>query len=64
MAETGAGKCERHWGIELGISEENITVGTPRQDGGFGRKLMNDNSVEAAIISAAAKCHVQVQWTR
>ncbi len=49
---------------KLGIPKENITVGTPRQGGGFGRKLMTDNGVEAALISAAAKSPVQVQWTR
>ncbi len=48
----------------LGIAEENITVSSPRQGGGFGRKLMTDNGVEAALISAAAECPVQVQWTR
>jgi isoquinoline 1-oxidoreductase beta subunit len=49
---------------ELNIAPENITIGLPRQGGGFGRKLMPDNGVEAALISAAAKCPVQVQWTR
>lgn len=48
----------------LGIAEENITISSPRQGGGFGRKLMTDNGVEAALISAAAQCPVQVQWTR
>lgn len=49
---------------KLGIAPENISVSMPRQGGGFGRKLMNDNAVEAALISHAAKCPVQVQWTR
>lgn len=49
---------------QLGIPVENITVGMPRQGGGFGRKLMTDNGVEAALISAAAQSPVQVQWTR
>ena len=49
---------------QLGISPKNITVGMPRQGGGFGRKLMTDNGVEAALISAAAQSPVQVQWTR
>ncbi|CAM3517827.1 xanthine dehydrogenase family protein molybdopterin-binding subunit [Aquirufa ecclesiirivi] len=49
---------------KLGISKDIITVGLPRQGGGFGRKLMTDNGVEAALISAAAKSPVQVQWTR
>ncbi|MGJ5641368.1 molybdopterin cofactor-binding domain-containing protein [Formosa sp. S-31] len=48
----------------LGIAPENITVGVPRQGGGFGRKLMIDNAVEAALISHKAQAPVQVQWTR
>jgi len=49
---------------ELNIKPENVSLGMPRQGGGFGRKLQADNGVEAALISAAAKCPVQVQWTR
>lgn len=49
---------------KLGLAPENISIGMPRQGGGFGRKLMTDNAVEAALISHAAKCPVQVQWTR
>lgn len=49
---------------QLGISKDKISLGVPRQGGGFGRKLMNDNGVEAALISAAAKVPVQVQWMR
>lgn len=49
---------------KLGINKDNITVGVPRQGGGFGRKLMTDNGVEAALVSAAAQSPVQVQWTR
>ena len=36
----------------------------PRQGGGFGRKLRPDNGVEAALVSQAAQCPVQVQWSR
>jgi isoquinoline 1-oxidoreductase beta subunit len=49
---------------ELNLKPENISIGMPRQGGGFGRKLQPDNGVEAALISAAAGCPVQVQWTR
>lgn len=49
---------------QLKIAEDKISISSPRQGGGFGRKLMTDNGVEAALISAAAKCPVQVQWTR
>ncbi|MBO9204101.1 MULTISPECIES: xanthine dehydrogenase family protein molybdopterin-binding subunit [Niastella] len=48
----------------LGIAEANITLGLPRQGGGFGRKLRADNVVEAALISAAAKAPIQMLWTR
>ncbi|GAB3220000.1 xanthine dehydrogenase family protein molybdopterin-binding subunit [Algoriphagus aestuariicola] len=49
---------------QLGIPEDKIQIDLPRQGGGFGRKLMTDNGVEAALISAAAQSPVQVQWTR
>lgn len=49
---------------ELNIPVANITLGLPRQGGGFGRKLRPDNGIEAALISQAAQCPVQVQWTR
>jgi isoquinoline 1-oxidoreductase beta subunit len=48
----------------LGIPEENITLGIPRQGGGFGRKLRSDNAVEAAMISSVAKAPIQMLWTR
>lgn len=49
----------------LNILPENISIGMPaRQGGGFGRKLYNDYVIEACLVSAAAKCPVQVQWTR
>ena len=48
----------------LNIPEDNITLGIPRQGGGFGRKLRTDNAVEAAMISQAAKAPVQMLWTR
>jgi isoquinoline 1-oxidoreductase beta subunit len=58
------GKVRTDVAKALGIAEENITVGIPRQGGGFGRKLRSDNAVEAALISAAAKAPVQMLWTR
>jgi isoquinoline 1-oxidoreductase beta subunit len=48
----------------LGIAEANVTLGLPRQGGGFGRKLRTDNAVEAAMISSLAKAPVQLMWTR
>ena len=49
---------------ELNIPVANVSLGLPRQGGGFGRKLRPDNGIEAALISQAAQCPVQVQWTR
>jgi len=57
-------QVKREVSEQLGIKQENITVGLPRQGGGFGRKLMTDNGVEAALLSASAQAPVQVQWTR
>jgi isoquinoline 1-oxidoreductase beta subunit len=48
----------------LNIFEDNVTLGMSRQGGGFGRRLMTDYSVEAAMISSIAKAPVQVIWTR
>lgn len=58
------GKVRTDVAKALGIAEENITVGIPRQGGSFGRKLRSDNAVEAALISAAAKAPIQMLWTR
>jgi isoquinoline 1-oxidoreductase beta subunit len=48
----------------LKVPQENITLGMPRQGGGFGRKLQVDNGVEAAMISQAAKAPIQMLWMR
>jgi isoquinoline 1-oxidoreductase beta subunit len=48
----------------LNVPQENITLGMPRQGGGFGRKLQTDYGVEAALISQAAKVPVQLLWMR
>ena len=49
----------------LSIPKENITIGlSPRMGGGFGRRLMVDFVVEAALISKAAAAPVLVTWTR
>jgi isoquinoline 1-oxidoreductase beta subunit len=48
----------------LNVSQETITLGMPRQGGGFGRKLQPDNGVDAAMISQAAKAPVQMLWMR
>jgi isoquinoline 1-oxidoreductase beta subunit len=48
----------------LGIPEDKVTLGLPRQGGGFGRKLRTDNAVEAAMISKIAEAPIQMMWTR
>jgi isoquinoline 1-oxidoreductase beta subunit len=58
------GKVRSDVAKALGIAEENVTLGMPRQGGGFGRKLRSDNGVEAALISSAAKAPIQMLWTR
>lgn len=76
FADVKDGKCELYGPTQvpgrargdvakaLGIPEANVTLGLPRQGGGFGRKLRTDNAVEAAMISSLAKAPVQMMWTR
>jgi isoquinoline 1-oxidoreductase beta subunit len=76
FADVKNGKCELYGPTQvpgraradvakaLGIAEANVTLGLPRQGGGFGRKLRTDNAVEAAMISSIAQAPVQMMWTR
>ena len=49
----------------LGLPKEKITIGlSPRMGGGFGRRLMPDTPLEAALISQAAGLPVLVVYTR
>jgi isoquinoline 1-oxidoreductase beta subunit len=48
----------------LGVPEANITIHMLRCGGGFGRRLVNDFMVEAAIIARMAKAPVKLTWSR
>jgi len=48
----------------LGIPRENIKVHVTLIGGGFGRRLIQDYAVEAALISREAGAPVQVVWSR
>jgi isoquinoline 1-oxidoreductase beta subunit len=48
----------------LGIPKDHVKVHVTFIGGGFGRRLIQDYAVEAALISRAAKAPVKVIWTR
>src|SRR6266404_4150444 len=48
----------------LGIPRERVKVHVTFIGGGFGRRLIQDYAVEAALISRDAHAPVQVVWTR
>ncbi|HZV89879.1 MAG TPA: xanthine dehydrogenase family protein molybdopterin-binding subunit [Candidatus Binatus sp.] len=48
----------------LAIPKERVKVHVTFIGGGFGRRLIQDYAVEAALISRAAKAPVKVVWTR
>jgi isoquinoline 1-oxidoreductase beta subunit len=48
----------------LSIPKERVKVHVTFIGGGFGRRLIQDYAVEAALISRAAKAPVKVIWTR
>jgi isoquinoline 1-oxidoreductase beta subunit len=47
-----------------GLPAEKVAVHLLRSGGGFGRRLMSDFAVEAALVARAAGRPVQVVWTR
>jgi isoquinoline 1-oxidoreductase beta subunit len=76
VARFGDGRCEI-WGPlqmptsgseviarVLGIPKENVSIHPTRIGGGFGRRLMSDFAVEAAVLSRSMGAPVQVVWTR
>jgi isoquinoline 1-oxidoreductase beta subunit len=48
----------------LGVPESSVTIHPRRLGGGFGRRLFNDVSCEAAMIAARVKAPVKLQWDR
>jgi isoquinoline 1-oxidoreductase beta subunit len=48
----------------LGVPEANITIHLMRCGGGFGRRLVNDFMIEAAVIARTAKVPVKLTWSR
>jgi isoquinoline 1-oxidoreductase beta subunit len=48
----------------LGIAVSAVTVHMRRCGGGFGRRIMNDFMVEAALIATRAKVPIKLVWPR
>lgn len=75
-AHVADGKCElwlstqtpedarRMVALALGIKVDAVTLNLMRSGGGFGRRLMNDVAVEAAVIAKAAGVPVKLTWDR
>jgi isoquinoline 1-oxidoreductase beta subunit len=58
------GSCRRAVADAIHFKPEDVTVTPTRIGGGFGRRLLSDYAVEAAVVSQAIGAPVQVIWTR
>ncbi len=57
-------EVKRNVSAATGILDKNVKVHVPLIGGGFGRRLLADYAVEAALVSQAIQAPVQVFWTR
>ena len=56
--------CQLVVGLTLGIPKENVTVNRTYLGGGFGRRLIADYAVLAALTARAVKRPVKLIWSR
>ena len=56
--------CQLVVGLTLGIPKENVTVNRTYLGGGFGRRLVADYAVLAALTARAVKRPVKLIWSR
>lgn len=60
----GQGMCQLVVGMALGIPKENVAVNRTYLGGGFGRRLIGDYAVLAALAARAVKRPVKLIWSR
>ncbi len=58
------GDVQRSVAKALGLTPEQVTVHVTLLGGGFGRRIVNDNAPDAALLSRKMSAPVQVVWSR